>query len=65
MTPNSEQPRVGLSIPDVMQQTGLCRQTIYNEINAGRLKSYRVGRRRLISSRALEEWVTKLERNAQ
>jgi excisionase family DNA binding protein len=55
---------IALSIPDVMSRTGLCRQTLYNEINAGRLETFRVGRRRLVSPAALAEWVKTLERTA-
>ena len=33
------------------------RQTTYNEINAGRLRSYTVGRRRFISEEACVEYV--------
>ena len=35
---------------------GLSRQTLYNEINSGRLKSFKVGRRRVIPSEAISAW---------
>ena len=54
----------GLSVPEVMESTGLSRQTVYNEINAGRLRTFKVGRRRLVSPAALADWVAALERQA-
>jgi excisionase family DNA binding protein len=56
--------KVGLSVPEVMEATGLSRQSIYNEINDGRLRTFKVGRRRLVSPAALEDWVAALEREA-
>jgi len=53
--------KVGLSIPEVMEATGLCRQTIYTQINSGELESFKVGRRRLVSPQALSRWVHRLE----
>lgn len=55
---------VALTVKDVMQRTKLCRQSVYNEINSGRLKTFRVGNRRLVSPSALSEWVKSLERAA-
>jgi len=43
------------SVTDVMSRTGLCRATIYNLINSGRLKSVKVGTRRLVPVSALHE----------
>jgi len=54
-------PVAGFSVDEVIQCTGLSRQTIYNELNAGRLRSFKVGRRRLVSPAALDSWVKKLE----
>lgn len=52
------------SIEDVIEQTGLCRQTIYNEINAERLRTFMVGRRRLVSYDALMDWIRSREADA-
>lgn len=49
--------RLGYSIREVEQALHLSHQTVYNEINAGRLKTYRVGRRRFISHDALHQYV--------
>lgn len=52
---------VALSVEDTMRAAGLSRQTIYDEINAGRLRSFKVGHRRLISPAALAQWVSDAE----
>ena len=41
------------------------RQTIYNEINAGRLRSYKVGRRRFISEEACVDYIRAREAETQ
>jgi len=59
--PSRTTPITGLSVDEVITSTGLSRQTVYNEINSGRLASFKVGRRRLVSPAALDNWVRKLE----
>lgn len=54
-------PRMGLSIPEVMESLNLARQTVYDEIGAGRLRSYKVGARRLVSPAALDAYVADRE----
>jgi len=56
--------KFGLSIPETAEAAGVGRTTIYNEINAGRLKSYKVGRRRLVSPTALRVWIESREQSA-
>lgn len=46
----------GFSIEDVAVMYGLSRQKVYDEVNAGRLKSFKVGKRRIIALSALEQW---------
>lgn len=62
--PSRNPPVAGLSIDEVMESIGVSRQTVYNEINAGRLRSFKVGRRRLVSPTALDAWVRNLEHAA-
>ena len=60
----STSPCIAYSIDDVIRLAGLSRQTVYNEINQGRLKTFTVGRRRLISPDALTDWIARLEQDA-
>jgi excisionase family DNA binding protein len=48
--------RRGFSVEDVAHAYGLSRQRVYDEINAGRLHSLKVGRRRIITMEHLRAW---------
>lgn len=54
--------REAYSIPEVCLRTGLGRSSIYEEIKAKRLRSFTVGRRRLVRPSALREWLIVCER---
>jgi excisionase family DNA binding protein len=49
--------RLVLNVAEVMDITGLSRQYVYNEIKSGRLRSLKVGRRRLVRVADLETWL--------
>ena len=42
----------------------LCRQTAYNEINAGRLRTYKIGKSRRITEDADRDWLKDREQDA-
>ena len=44
------------SVEEFGSLVGLSKQTIYNELHAGRLHSFKVGKRRLISREAVADW---------
>jgi excisionase family DNA binding protein len=48
------------SVKDVVHKTRLSRSKVYEEMEAGRLKSVKVGRRRLIPESALVDYVNNL-----
>ena len=48
------------SIKDIVARTGLSRSTIYEEMDSGRLRSVKVGRRRLITGSALIDYIDNL-----
>jgi excisionase family DNA binding protein len=48
------------SIKDIVARTGLSRSTVYEEMDSGRLRSVKVGRRRLIPESALVEYIDDL-----
>ena len=64
MPTNTLQLKELISIKEAVALTGLSHVTLYNEINAGRLKSLKVGRRRLIRHAALSEWIEQREKEA-
>ncbi|MFT3660011.1 MAG: helix-turn-helix domain-containing protein [Gordonia sp. (in: high G+C Gram-positive bacteria)] len=46
--------------PSACSEIGVSRSTIYKEMNAGRLKSVKVGRRRFTTDAFIAEYVEKL-----
>lgn len=53
------------TIPEFLAATGLkSRSYVYAEIAAGRLKTVKAGRRRLVPHEAAEDWLRLLEREA-
>ena len=58
---NRIEPDGAYTIDGFCAEYKISRQTAYNEINAGRLKSYCVGRARRISKQAARDWQKSLE----
>lgn len=54
-------PKAAFNVEEVMDSLGLSRQSVYNEINAGRLRSFKLGRRRLIPADAVPDWVRSMQ----
>ncbi len=52
------------SLAEICRDSGLGRTTIYSEINSGRLKIVKVGRRTLVTQAALKAWLEQLEADA-
>lgn len=52
------------TIPQVMAELNLSRATVYVEINAKRLRTYKVGRRRMVSRDALQDWIKAREKES-
>jgi excisionase family DNA binding protein len=51
-----------LSVDEAAASLGLGRSALYAEIQAGRLRSCKVGRRRLLSSQAVSEYIERAGR---
>jgi hypothetical protein len=62
-TTKAEAPdRMAYPIPEVCQKLGgIANQTCYNEINSGRLESFRVGKRRFVSQAAIDRYINARE----
>ena len=52
------------SVEESIGLLGLSRQTLYNELNSGRLASFKVGKRRVIPSEAIQEWKKRMLEDA-
>ncbi len=53
-------PPFALSIPEAARLCRIGRSTLYRELESGRLQSIHVGRRRLITTTAIQEWLSEL-----
>lgn len=53
--------RIALTVEDAIAVTGYSRNKLYDAINSGDLRSFKDGRRRMISRKALEEFIAKRE----
>jgi len=49
-------PPTSSTVSDFCERHKLCRATAYKEIASGRLRTFKVGRRRLISDDAERDW---------
>jgi len=52
-------------IPEAMRLLSISRSVLYEQLRTGRLRSVSQGRTRLIPARAIHDYVTLLEREAQ
>lgn len=49
--------RQGYPVPEAAQQIGVSRALAFKLIASGRLRSFRVGRRRLVSAEAIRDFI--------
>jgi excisionase family DNA binding protein len=49
-----------LSIKQAVYELGISRTAVYEQITAGKIKTVKIGRRRLISSEAIEDFIAAL-----
>ena len=57
-------PRVSFSADEFCHRHNVGRNTFYNEINRGRLKTMKVGRTRRVTAEAEREWIQACEQGA-
>src|SRR5687768_15818456 len=55
--PRSVDGPVAYDVPEVMRRLAITRPTLYYFLRSGELRSFRLGRRRLISASALDEFI--------
>jgi len=53
----ADAPVLALRINEAIKAMRVSRQTVYDEINAGRLRTFTIGRRRLVSVEAIHDWI--------
>jgi hypothetical protein len=60
-----KQSRILYTIPQFMDAANQSRAGVYNEINSGRLKTVKIGRRRFVTPQAAHEWINRLEADSE
>jgi excisionase family DNA binding protein len=55
---------MAVSVVEAARLLGISRTRVYEELVAGRLKSFKVGRRTLLSRRELDAWIDAREQSA-
>ena len=56
--------KLSYTVPEAVTATGLTRTRLYDAIASGEVQSFKAGRQRMISAKALEEFIAKLERES-
>ncbi|AMU99413.1 excisionase family DNA-binding protein [Xanthomonas citri] len=56
--------RLSYTLEEASEVTGLGRTTFYQQIALNQIRTFKVGRRRLVSAQALREFIEKKEREA-
>jgi len=52
------------TVEEAVDVTGLSRSRLYAAIASGQLKTFKAGRRRMVSAKALQDFITNLERES-
>ncbi len=56
--------KLSLTVDQAVEATGFSRTAIYRAMSAGQLRTFNIGRRRMVSVQALHEFIEKQERQA-
>lgn len=57
--------RLAYTVEAACEATGLTRTRLYRAIADGSLRAFKAGRRRMISAKALADFITELERQSE
>lgn len=55
---------ISYSVEQALGATGLNRNAFYKALSAGEIRTFKVGRRRMVSKQALEDFIAHKEREA-
>ena len=62
---NQPAERLSYSVDDALAVTGLNRNAFYRAISTNQIATFKVGKRRMVSARALQDFIDRKEREAQ
>ncbi len=58
-------PRNSFTVREIAERNGISHVTVYREINAARLRSFKIGKCRRITEEAEQDWVQAREAEAE
>lgn len=61
---DKDDPRLTITVAETAKRLGVGRQSVYHELNSGRLRSVRIGRRRLVPVVELQQFLANLAEDA-
>ena len=64
MSHNLESPKLSFTIEQAIDATGLNRSAIYRAMTTGEIRSFKVGKRRMVSARALQDYIAAKEQDS-
>ena len=53
--------RITISVADAMSATGLGKTSMYELLNDGSIRSFKVGKKRLVILESIHEWIANME----
>jgi len=56
--------RLSYNVEEALEATGLKRNAFYRAISSGEVQTFKVGKRRMVSARALQDFIERKERQA-
>ena len=62
---NQPAERLSYGVDDALAVTGLNRNAFYRAISTNQIATFKVGKRRMVSARALQDFIDRKEREAQ
>ena len=60
----NDQEKLSYNVDEALAATGLNRNALYRAISANQIKTFKVGKRRMVSARALREFIEAREKEA-
>lgn len=64
MSQHDANPKLSYNVDEAIAVTGMNRNALYRAISANQIKTFKVGKRRMVSARALREFIEAREKEA-
>lgn len=64
MNATANMPKLSFTVEQAIDATGLNRNAMYRAMTSGEIRSFKVGKRRMVSANALQEFISRKEGEA-